>query len=205
MPAVFAHGALRLYLLSLLAEGPKHGYDVIQALSERFGGAYSPSAGTVYPRLAKLEDEGLVTRTPDGRRTVYTLTDAGRAELAEREHELRDVEDDVTTSIRSLADQVRAGVDEAMKSLRAELAAAAREQPSRPEHGPGAVPDARSESRVALQRAEIAITEFRSRVRVQLRRASSSAEGLPDAVVDELERGLTEVADRVSRALNASS
>ena len=205
MPAVFAHGALRLYLLSLLAEGPKHGYDVIQALSERFGGAYSPSAGTVYPRLAKLEDEGLVTRTPEGRRTVYALTDAGRAELAEREHELRDVEDDVTTSIRSLADQVRAGVDEAMKSLRAELAAAAREQPSSSEHGPDAAADVRSESRVALQRAEVAITEFRSRVRVQLCRASSSAEGLPDAVVDELERGLTEVADRVSRALNASS
>lgn len=54
MPPVFAHGAMRLYLLHLLKEGPKHGYDIIQALTDRFGGTYSPSAGSVYPRLAKL-------------------------------------------------------------------------------------------------------------------------------------------------------
>ena len=58
MPPVFAHGALRLYLLSLLESGPKHGYELIKALSERFGGTYSPSAGTIYPRLGKLEDAG---------------------------------------------------------------------------------------------------------------------------------------------------
>ena len=57
-PPVFAHGHLRLYLLSLLDEQPMHGYDLMQALSERFGGTYVPSAGTIYPRLAKLEDEG---------------------------------------------------------------------------------------------------------------------------------------------------
>ena len=60
MPPVFAHGALRLYLLALLESGPKHGYELIKALSERFGGTYSPSAGTIYPRLGKLEEEGLV-------------------------------------------------------------------------------------------------------------------------------------------------
>jgi DNA-binding PadR family transcriptional regulator len=54
MPPVFAHGALRLYLLALLESGPKHGYELIKALSERFGGTYSPSAGTIYPRLGKL-------------------------------------------------------------------------------------------------------------------------------------------------------
>ena len=59
MAAVFAHGALRLYLLALLEESPKHGYDLIRAVNERFGGTYSPSAGTVYPRLAKLQKEGL--------------------------------------------------------------------------------------------------------------------------------------------------
>ena len=67
MPPVFAHGALRLYLLALVAEGDKHGYDIIRALSDRFGGTYSPSAGTVYPRLAKLEEEGLVATVSDGR------------------------------------------------------------------------------------------------------------------------------------------
>ena len=46
-PPVFSHGSLRLYLLALLDERPRHGYELIQALSERFGGTYSPSAGTI--------------------------------------------------------------------------------------------------------------------------------------------------------------
>ena len=81
MSPVFGHGHLRLYLLSLLDESPKHGYELIQALEERFGGTYVPSAGTIYPRLGKLEEEGLVTKSADGRKTVYAITDAGRAEL----------------------------------------------------------------------------------------------------------------------------
>nr|WP_216845530.1 PadR family transcriptional regulator [Rathayibacter sp. VKM Ac-2857] len=128
---------MRLYLLNLLAESPKHGYELIQALSERFGGTYAPSAGTVYPRLAKLEEEGLVTKEADGRKTVYSITDAGRAELANRATDLGDIEEELTDSVRRLADEVRLGVAEAMKSLRADLASAARDsRPSRggPEH-----------------------------------------------------------------------
>ena len=79
MPPVFAHGALRLYLLALLESGPKHGYELIKALSERFGGTYSPSAGTIYPRLGKLEEEGLVATHTEGRRTNYSITPAGLA------------------------------------------------------------------------------------------------------------------------------
>ncbi|WP_374947191.1 helix-turn-helix transcriptional regulator [Agreia sp.] len=127
MTPVFGHGHLRLYLLKLLDESPKHGYELIQALSERFGGTYAPSAGTIYPRLAKLEDEGLVTKAADGRKTVYEITDAGRAELASREGELNSIESDLTDSVRRLADEVRSGVGEAMKSLRADLASAARQ------------------------------------------------------------------------------
>ncbi|MCJ1704230.1 PadR family transcriptional regulator [Rathayibacter sp. VKM Ac-2926] len=137
MSPVFAHGRLRLYLLNLLAESPKHGYELIQALSERFGGTYAPSAGTVYPRLAKLEEEGLVTKEADGRKTVYSITDAGRDELANRATDLGDIEEELTDSVRRLADEVRLGVAEAMKSLRADLASAARDsRPSRggPEH-----------------------------------------------------------------------
>jgi DNA-binding PadR family transcriptional regulator len=77
MSPVFGHGHLRLYLLSLLAQSPRHGYELIQGLSDRFGGTYVPSAGTIYPRLAKLEEDGLVTKTTDGRKTVYEITDAG--------------------------------------------------------------------------------------------------------------------------------
>ena len=127
MSAVFAHGSLRLYLLSLLAERPRHGYELIQSLSDRFGGTYSPSAGTIYPRLAKLEEEGLVTKSTDGRKTVYEITDTGRAELLARDGELGAIEDEVTDSVRRLADQVRTGVNSAMKTLRADLASAARQ------------------------------------------------------------------------------
>ena len=126
-PPVFAHGNLRLYLLALLDERPRHGYELIQALSDRFGGTYSPSAGTIYPRLSKLEEEGLVTKSTDGRKTVYEITDAGRAELEARRHDLDAIEDDLTDSVRRLADGVRAEVNDAMRTLRAELASAARE------------------------------------------------------------------------------
>ena len=125
MSPVFAHGHLRLYLLVLLADHPMHGYELIQALGDRFGGTYVPSAGTVYPRLAKLEDDGLVTKTADGRKTVYAITDAGRAELAARADEIAAVESGVNDSVKSLADGVRASVGEAMRSLRADLAASA--------------------------------------------------------------------------------
>ncbi|WP_411353282.1 PadR family transcriptional regulator [Microcella daejeonensis] len=126
-PAVFGHGHLRLYLLHVLAERPMHGYEIIQALSDRFGGTYTPSAGTIYPRLSKLEEEGLVTKQSDGRKTVYSITDAGRQELADRQDELEGIEDGIGDSVRRLADEVRSSVGAAMKELRAELAAATRE------------------------------------------------------------------------------
>ncbi|HJX87898.1 MAG TPA: PadR family transcriptional regulator, partial [Gemmatimonadales bacterium] len=99
MAPVFAHGRLRLYLLKLLDEAPRHGYEVIRLLEERFHGLYAPSAGTVYPRLAKLEAEGLVTHATEGGRKVYSITDAGRAELAGRSGELADLELEIRESV----------------------------------------------------------------------------------------------------------
>jgi DNA-binding PadR family transcriptional regulator len=125
--AVFAHGQMRLYLLALLNEGPRHGYEVIRALEERFNGLYSPSAGTVYPRLAKLEEEGLVERTDDGRKATYRITDAGRSEVAAREFDLADLQQDLDHSVQELAQQVRQRVHGSAKDLRAELKEAAKE------------------------------------------------------------------------------
>jgi len=100
MPPVFAHGALRLYLLALLEGGPKHGYELIKALKDRFGGTYAPSAGTVYPRLGKLEEDGLVSTEPAGRRTNYRLTSAGLAELNRRRDDLAAVEKGIAASVQ---------------------------------------------------------------------------------------------------------
>lgn len=210
MSPVFGHGRLRLYLLSLLAEEPRHGYELIQALSERFGGTYAPSAGTVYPRLAKLEEEGLVTKEADGRKTVYSITEAGRAELANRATDLGDIEEELTDSVRRLADEVRLGVAEAMKSLRADLASAARASGGRrPEHtaeehaGTPASPaqdkpdtqehpttDARTASRLALRDAEVLLTEFRDELRAELRTAAATGSVTP-ATATALHTALT--------------
>jgi DNA-binding PadR family transcriptional regulator len=189
-PPVFSHGSLRLYLLSLLEEAPKHGYELIQALEQRFGGTYSPSAGTIYPRLSKLEEEGLVTKTTQGRKTVYEITDAGRRELAAREAELRDIEAEVTDSVRRLADEVRQGVTQALKSLRADLASAARESKEGARPGPQPAPaetvtDVHVQSRFALREAELALTEFRQQLRGELRAVAAKGE-LTDAAVGRL-------------------
>ncbi|MEV0443934.1 PadR family transcriptional regulator [Streptomyces spectabilis] len=127
MPPVFAHGRLRLYLLKLLDEAPRHGYEVIRLLEERFQGLYAPSAGTVYPRLAKLEAEGLVTHTTEGGRKVYSITDAGRAELASRSGELADLELEIRESVAELAAEIRDGVQGAAGELRREMRAAAQQ------------------------------------------------------------------------------
>ncbi|MFF3000610.1 helix-turn-helix transcriptional regulator [Streptomyces sp. NPDC057950] len=127
MPPVFAHGRLRLYLLKLLDEAPRHGYEVIRLLEERFQGLYAPSAGTVYPRLSKLEAEGLVTHTTEGGRKVYAITDAGRAELADRSGELADLELEIRESVAELAAEIRADVRGAAGDLRREMRAAATE------------------------------------------------------------------------------
>jgi len=77
----FDSGEVRLALLSLLSEGPKHGYQLMKELGERSGGIYRASAGSVYPTLQQMEDEELVIcELVNGRRT-YSLTDAGRREL----------------------------------------------------------------------------------------------------------------------------
>ena len=128
---VFGHGQLRLYLLAVLEEGPRSGYDVIRGLEDRFGGLYSPSAGTVYPRLAKLEDEGLVTRSDEGRRSTYALTEAGRAELDSRRDELAELEESLDASAQRLAEQMRERVRTGAADVRARLEEAARQARAR--------------------------------------------------------------------------
>lgn len=97
---VFGHGDLKFVILSLLAEKPRHGYEVIKELEERFAGTYSPSPGTVYPTLALLEDMGYATaRTEEGNRKVYEITDEGRKYLEEN----RDTVDDIFGRVDELA------------------------------------------------------------------------------------------------------
>ncbi len=74
-------GLLKYVILSVLKDGPKHGYDIIKYLEEKTGGHYTPSPGTLYPTLQLLEDQGLVRSEQEGEKRVYSLTEAGHAEL----------------------------------------------------------------------------------------------------------------------------
>ncbi|GEB59889.1 helix-turn-helix transcriptional regulator [Streptomyces gardneri] len=189
MSPVFAHGRLRLYLLKLLDEAPRHGYEVIRLLEERFQGLYAPSAGTVYPRLAKLEAEGLVTHASEGGRKVYSITDAGRAELAGRGAELTDLEREIRDSVSELAAEIRDDVRGAAGRVRSEMRAAAGQ--TRKAEG-SSFADAKEELRRAKQewkeQARQAKAEAQS-ARHQAKEFQRIAQQVQEEVQDRFSRG----------------
>lgn len=89
---MFEHGALRWVLLSLIADKPSHGYELIKAIEARVGGAYAPSPGVIYPSLALLEDMGAVNAVADGGKKRYAVTDEGRRLLIENAEALAHAE-----------------------------------------------------------------------------------------------------------------
>ena len=127
MSPVFRHGRLRLYLLKLLDEAPRHGYEVIRLLQDRFMGVYAPSPGTIYPRLARLEEEGLVTHDEIDGKKVYRITGKGREEIQARLDDLADLEEEITESVRDIAREVTEDVRDTVRNLREELTWASRE------------------------------------------------------------------------------
>lgn len=80
---------MRLAILSLLSEGPKHGYQLMKELAERSGGLYKASAGSVYPTLQQLEDEELIQADQQAGKRVFCITEAGLAELAKAPDHVR--------------------------------------------------------------------------------------------------------------------
>ncbi|MCW2391041.1 DNA-binding PadR family transcriptional regulator [Sphingobium sp. B1D7B] len=86
---LFDGGELRLVLLKLIGEGPRHGYDLIRAIEELTGGAYAPSPGVVYPTLTLLAEMDLIADSEsEGARKLYAITPAGEAHLAEKADEI---------------------------------------------------------------------------------------------------------------------
>lgn len=82
MGRMFEQGALKTIVLSLIAEQPRHGYDVIKEIETRMGGAYAPSPGVIYPLLTMLEEMGLVElQASEGSKKLYGITPEGRTEL----------------------------------------------------------------------------------------------------------------------------
>ncbi|MFC4021651.1 PadR family transcriptional regulator [Micromonospora sp. GCM10011542] len=196
MTAVFSHGRLRLYLLKLLDDGPKHGYELIRLLEDRFLGLYAPSAGTIYPRLQRLEAEGLVSHTAAGGRKTYGITDAGRAELRQRADELATLETDIAASVEdlsALAGQIRTEVSGSVRDLKRELSEAARQTrrtrweppppPARPGPGPGAALLDEFDQRLAAFTAEVGrLVRARRFSESQLRTAIRLLDGALDGL-----------------------
>ncbi|CAM3235037.1 PadR family transcriptional regulator [Stackebrandtia soli] len=87
-PRKARRGDVRAAILALLAEGPRNGYQLIQEIAERSQGAWRPSPGAVYPALQQLTEDGLIKQVGEGRRTVFELTDAGTAYVAENPSEV---------------------------------------------------------------------------------------------------------------------
>jgi DNA-binding PadR family transcriptional regulator len=82
-PKMFDAGAMRYVVLQLIAEKPRHGYEIIKELEQRSGGGYTPSPGAIYPLLSMLLDMGHVSATPDGNKKLHAITPEGEAFLAE--------------------------------------------------------------------------------------------------------------------------
>ncbi len=92
-PRPLDHGDLRLLILALIQEDPRHGYDLMMEIEQRTGGTYKPSPGVMYPALSVLEDQGFVkAKKVDGKR-VFSLTEEGEAELAEHTDTLAKIEE----------------------------------------------------------------------------------------------------------------
>ena len=86
---MFESGELRLVLLKLIADEPRHGYDLIRAIEELTGGEYAPSPGVIYPTLTLLQDMGFIDEAPgEGTRKAFQSTDEGRSHLEERAEEV---------------------------------------------------------------------------------------------------------------------
>ncbi|MEG3180613.1 PadR family transcriptional regulator [Sphingomonas sp. LT1P40] len=119
---MFGGDELRLVLLKLIEESPRHGYDLIREIETRTGGAYAPSPGVVYPTITMLADMGLIAeQASDDAKKVFAITTAGQAHLTEREEEVEALMERLTAigTMRSRGDG--SPVRRAMGNLRTVL------------------------------------------------------------------------------------
>lgn len=115
---MFEHGDLKLVILGLLEEKPRHGYEIIKDLEERSGGRYAPSPGTVYPTLTLLEDMGYATASSEpGGKKVYSITDEGRQYVAENRPAVDDIFDRLSELGASIFGDTVRPAHEAMAAL----------------------------------------------------------------------------------------
>ncbi|HUP67856.1 MAG TPA: PadR family transcriptional regulator [Sphingomicrobium sp.] len=115
---MFEGGELRLVLLKLIADEPRHGYDLIRAIEELTGGEYAPSPGIIYPTLTLLQDMGHIEEAPgEGSRKPFQATEEGRAHLEERKEEVEALLDRLSDLKPREADNAGPAIGRAVKNL----------------------------------------------------------------------------------------
>jgi DNA-binding PadR family transcriptional regulator len=116
---MFEQGALRHVILRMLADKPRHGYEIIKEIEESFGGAYSPSPGIVYPTLTLLEEQGFARVASEaGGKKLYELTDEGKAHLEANRAEADAILDRIKTMREAFGGGPPAPILRAMENLR---------------------------------------------------------------------------------------
>jgi DNA-binding PadR family transcriptional regulator len=159
---MLAQGDLKLLALALIAEQPRHGYELIKLIEDKTRGAYSPSPGVVYPTLTFLEEAGYVTAESEGAKKRYTITDEGRAYLEKN----RDIADMVLARL--------AAIGEKLSRMRRKWSAESHEEESVPRLVTAALDNLRE---VAVKRlevsedAEVKIVEILARAAQEIRGA----------------------------------
>jgi DNA-binding PadR family transcriptional regulator len=113
----FEPGEMRLVILRLIREKPRHGYEIMKALEERMHGCYTPSAGSVYPTLQLLEDQGYVRIVEDSGKKVYHITPEGERFLDDNEDVLTDIGERMKEALRGVAGGAVADVNTAFAQL----------------------------------------------------------------------------------------
>jgi DNA-binding PadR family transcriptional regulator len=130
---MFEQGDLKLVILRLLDEKPRHGYEIIKELEDRSGGRYTPSPGTVYPTLTMLEEMGYAASSDDAGRKVYAITDEGRKFLADNQTTVDDVFERLAELGASIFGDTVRPAHEAMGELGRAYWKATMRQPATPE------------------------------------------------------------------------
>ncbi len=120
---IFGPGDLRLILLALVAEKPSHGYELIKAVEQKFGGGYSPSPGSVYPTLTLLEELGQVrAAVSEGAKRLFEITDEGRKFLADNQTSIDGIMARIELAARAMSGSTPpAQIHQALHTLKAAL------------------------------------------------------------------------------------
>ena len=114
----FEQGDLKYVILRLLEEKPRHGYEIIKDLEDRFGGNYAPSPGTVYPTLTMLEDLGFArARGEEGGKKIYEITDEGRKHLAEHSATVDDIFERISKFVQGFLDAPMMDVNHSFRNV----------------------------------------------------------------------------------------